>query len=252
MDLEVKNVSFGYSKEMILHQLDCRFESGGFYAVIGPNGSGKSTFIRLLNRLLIPDSGQIYLNGQKLKSYSRRYLARHVGYVPQSGGSSGTATVFDTVLLGRKPHLNWGPGRNDLELTEKIIHEFSLEHLALRLTSELSGGELQRVHIARALVQQPDVLILDEPTSSLDLKHQIEVMKLLKNISQKQITVIVAIHDLNLALRYAERFVLLKDGRIISIGDESVISEQNLKILYDVNIQKINSSGQSYIFPRLE
>ncbi|MFW6352540.1 MAG: ABC transporter ATP-binding protein, partial [Bacteroidota bacterium] len=230
----------------------CGFESGGFYAVIGPNGSGKSKFIRLLNRLLKPDSGQIYLDGQQLKNYSRRYLAQHVGYVPQSGGSSGTSTVFDTVLLGRKPYLSWGPGRKDHEITEEIIHELSLQHLALRLTSELIGGELQRVHIARALVQQPDVLILDEPTSSLDLKHQIEVMKLLKNISGKKITVIVAIHDLNLALRYAMQFLLLKDGRIISMGNESVISEQNLKTLYDVDIQRIDRSGQSYILPKLE
>jgi iron complex transport system ATP-binding protein len=252
MDIEVNNISFGYSDSLILHNLECRFESGGFYAVIGPNGSGKSTFVRLLSRLLIPDSGQISLNGQKLKNYSRRFLARHVGYVPQSGESAGTATVFDTILLGRKPHLNWGPGRKDIRLTEEIIHEFSLEHLALRLTSELSGGELQRVHIARALVQQPDVLILDEPTSSLDLKHQIEVMKLLKSISQKKITVIVAIHDLNLALRYAQQFVLLKNGRIISMGDETIISEQNLKTLYDVDVQKIKSGGQSYILPNLE
>lgn len=251
MDIDVKNVSFGYSQERILHQLKCSFESGFFYAVIGPNGSGKSTFIRLLNRLLKPDDGEIVMNGHPLKNFTRRFLARHIGYVPQAGGSSAMATVFDTVLLGRKPHLNWAPGKEDIRKTEKIIREFSLEHLALRLTSELSGGELQRVHIARALVQEPDVLILDEPTSSLDISHQIEVMKVLKDVSGKGITVIVAIHDLNLALRYADRFLLLKNGRIITMGDERVISEQNLKTLYDVDVQKINKGGRSYILPTL-
>lgn len=252
MVIEVENVSFGYSDKKVLHGLDCTFDGGGFYAVIGPNGSGKSTLIRLLNRLLIPDSGRIQLNGRSVKDYPRRFLAQHIGYVPQSGGSSFNATVFDTILLGRKPHIKWAPGKSDFQKTESIVHDFSLDHLALRLTGELSGGELQRVHIARALVQEPDVLILDEPTSSLDLSHQIEVMKMLKMVSAKGITVIVAIHDLNLALRYADQFLLLREGRIIAMGDERVISKQNLQALYDVKVQKVDVDGQSYILPLLD
>ncbi|PRY93831.1 iron complex transport system ATP-binding protein [Marinilabilia salmonicolor] len=251
MVIEVKKVSFGYSTEKVLHDVDCVFEGGGFYAVIGPNGSGKSTMIRLLNRLLIPDTGTVQVNGRSVQDYPRRFLAQHIGYVPQSGGSSANATVFDTILLGRKPHIKWAPGKSDFKKTVNIIRDFSLEHLTLRLTGELSGGELQRVHIARALVQEPDVLILDEPTSSLDLSHQIEVMKMLKEVSTKGITVIVAIHDLNLALRYANQFLLLRDGSIIAMGDERVISEQNLRALYDVEVQKVDVDGQSYILPLL-
>lgn len=249
MDIEVKNLRFGYGKEDILHDLNCRFDNGEFCAVIGPNGSGKSTFIRLLARLLTPKEGTILLDGKNLENYHRRFLARHIGYVPQSGGNSPMATVFDTVMLGRKPHLHWFPGKEDVRKTEAIMYDLSLSNFAHRLTSELSGGELQRVQIARALVQEPDVLILDEPTSSLDLKHQIEVMNILKGISRKNITVIVAIHDLNLAMRYAERFVLLKYGRIISMGDHSIISEKNIKKLYDVNIQRVEAEGGSYLLP---
>lgn len=251
MDINIENLTFGYNREEVLKDISCQFRAGLFYAIIGPNGSGKSTFIRLLNRLLKPRNGVVFVGDVLLENYSRRELARMMGYVPQSGNGQGTATVFDAVLLGRRPHLSWSPGREDLEKTEQILLDFSLEHLALRLTSELSGGELQRVNIARALVQEPRILVLDEPTSSLDLKHQIEVMKLLRDISHQGITVIIAIHDLNLALRYADNFVLLKNGEIISMGGQEVITEENLKTLYDVKISKVTRGEQVYVFPAL-
>jgi len=252
MDIEVKRIEFAYSQDRnVINSLSCRFLSGNFYAIIGPNGSGKSTFIKLLNGLLQPTAGEILLDTKALKQYHRRELARHVGYVPQSGGYNGLSTVYDTILLGRRPHVNWAPGRNDREKTAQIIEEFSLDHLALRYTNELSGGELQRVNIARALVQEPEILILDEPTSSLDLKHQIEVMKLLKTISKRDITVIIAIHDLNLAMRYAGCFLLLKEGNLISFGGEKVVSEENLSRLYDVKINIIENNGRKYVLPQI-
>lgn len=251
MDITVDNLTFGYNREEVLKEISCQFRAGFFYAIIGPNGSGKSTFIRLLNRLLKPRGGLVQVGDVSLEKYSRRELARMMGYVPQSGNNLGTATVFDTVLLGRRPYLSWSPGREDREKAEQILQDFSIEHLALRLTSELSGGELQRVNIARALVQEPRILVLDEPTSSLDLKHQVEVMKLLRDISHRGITVIIAIHDLNLALRYADNFMLLKNGEIISMGGHEVITEKNLKTLYDVEISKVTRGDQVYVFPAL-
>lgn len=251
MEIKVENLDFSYSREEVLKEITCQFRDGGFYAIIGPNGSGKSTFIRLLNRLLKPRGGVVLVEDVSLENYPRRELARVMGYVPQSGNGQGTATVFDAVLLGRRPRLSWSPGREDREKTEQILRDFSLEHLALRLTNELSGGELQRVNIARALVQEPKILVLDEPTSSLDLKHQIEVMKLLRDISRRGITVIIAIHDLNLALRYADNFMLLKNGAIISMGGQEVITEENLETLYDVEINKVTNGDQVYVFPAL-
>lgn len=252
MDIEVKRIEFAYSQDRnVINSLSCRFLSGNFYAIIGPNGSGKNTFIKLLNGLLQPTAGEILLDNKALKKYHRRELARHIGYVPQSGGYNGSSTVYDTILLGRRLHVNSAPGRNDREKTAQIIEEFSLDHLALRYTNELSGGELQRVNIARALVQEPEILILDEPTSSLDLKHQMEVMKLLKTISNRDITVIIAIHDLNFAMRYASCFLFLKEGNLISFGGEKVISEENLSRLYDVKINIIENDGRKYVRPQI-
>jgi iron complex transport system ATP-binding protein len=251
MDIQVDNLSFGYNKEKVLKNISCQFISGNFYAVIGPNGSGKSTFIRLLNRLLKPWEGNIFIGDKLLNKYSRQQLARLIGYVPQTSVNQGSSTVFDTIMLGRRPHLSWGPGLKDRQKVQQIMHDFSLDYLAFRNTNELSGGELQRVNIARALVQEPKILVLDEPTSSLDLKHQIEVMKLLKDISRQGITIIIAIHDLNLALRYANYYLLLKSGQIISKGGNEVITRENLKILYDVEISILNNGSHAYVLPVL-
>ncbi|MFO8000466.1 MAG: ABC transporter ATP-binding protein [Marinilabilia sp.] len=251
MDIQTEHLKFAYNREDVLKDISCRFLTGKFYSVIGPNGSGKSTFVRLLNKILKPRGGLVYLDGQPLEKYRRKHLARLMGYVPQSEERRVPVTVFDTILLGRRPHLSWTPGRRDHEKVEEVIREFSLEHLALRHTDELSGGELQRVHIARALVQEPEILVLDEPTSSLDLKHQIEVMKLLRDISYTGITVIVAIHDLNLALRYSDCFVLLKEGNILSMGGKEVITEENLEKLYEVGIKKIETGDHMYVVPEM-
>jgi len=252
MELQVEQLKFAYHREDVLKDISCRFLRGRFYSVIGPNGSGKSTFVRLLNKILKPGGGVVYIDGFSLENYRRKDIARFVGYVPQSGERRVPLTVFDTVMLGRRPHLGWTPVRKDREKVEETIKEFSLQHLALRYTDELSGGELQRVHIARALVQEPQILILDEPTSSLDLKHQIEVMKLLRDISHQGITVIMAIHDLNLALRYADCFVLLKNGEILSMGGNEVITEENLEKLYDVEIKRIDNGNHVYVVPVME
>ncbi len=249
MDIHVDKLKFGYNQEEVLKEISCQFTAGKFYAVIGPNGSGKSTFIRLLNRLLKPRGGVVFLGDMSLDKYPRRHLARLIGYVPQWAQSQGPVTVYDAIMLGRRPHLTWAPGRRDHEKVEQVICDFSLEHLALRYTNELSGGEFQRVNIARALVQEPEILVLDEPTSSLDLKHQIEVMELLRDISHRNITVIIAIHDLNLAFRYADSFLLLKNGNIISMGGQEVITEENLEALYEVKIRKIRDGKDIYVLP---
>ena len=253
MELHVDHLNFAYNRADVLSDINCQFRTGHFYSLIGPNGSGKSTLVRLLNRILKPRQGTVWLDGTSLENYRRKEIARLIGYVPQSGDRLAPLTVYDIIMLGRRPHLEWVPGGGDRQKVEEIINEFSLQHLALRHIHELSGGELQRVHIARALVQEPQILLLDEPTSSLDLRHQIEVMKLLRNISSKQgITVIMAIHDLNLALRYSDCFVLLKNGRILSMGGAEVITEQNLKQLYDVEIKKIDGNGHMYVVPLMD
>lgn len=159
-------------------------------------------------------------------------------------------TVFDTVLLGRKPHIKWEITDRDIEITYKVLKLLNLEDYALRYTNELSGGELQKVIIARALVQEPQILLLDEPTNNLDLKNQLEVMKIIRDISKSQnIASIVVMHDLNLALRYSDKFIMLKDGKIFAEGDRSIINPENIKAVYGVNAFVENIRGIPVVIP---
>lgn len=249
MDITYQNIYFKYARQNVLQNLNGRLQSGLFYALVGPNGSGKSTFLKCLSGLLKPCKGQITLDDLNLNAYSARRLAQRLAYVPQMFEPVYPTDVYHTILLGRKPHLAWQPGQSDKAIVEAILNDFRLTNLATKAINHLSGGEQQRVHIARAIAQQPKVLLLDEPTSKLDLKYQLELMQLLKQITARNITIVIAIHDLNLALRFADQFVLLRKGQILAQGGQGVLSEENLSLLYDVAIKKITYNKHSYILP---
>lgn len=249
MDIQFNQIRFAYNKEEVLHGVSGQFKAGGFHALLGPNGCGKSTLLKCLNHLLQPQQGEVRLNNRPVQKFSKRDLARIIGYVPQSTRSLYPLDVYHTVMLGRKPHVGWLPGEKDQQMVLKIIEELKLDAFILRNLNELSGGEQQRVHIARALAQQPSVLLLDEPTSNLDLKFQVEVMEVLKKVSDQNITIIVVIHDVNLALRYASNFILMKKGHILEQGSHEVINEQNLEKLYDTRIKKIISDDKVFFVP---
>ncbi len=170
--------------------------------------------------------------------------------MPQSEGGTFPATVFDTVLLGRKPHIQWSPQQKDLEITAAVIEKLDLSEISLKSINKLSGGQRQRVFIARALAQEPEILLLDEPTANLDLKHQLEVLKVLKELSHQGITVVIAIHDLNLALQYSDKFVLLKEGEIFATGGKEIISNKNIEKLYDIKVKIIKDDGHFIIVPQ--
>jgi len=249
MRLSYNNISFAYNGKDVLHELSGEFEPGGFYAIIGPNGSGKSTLIKCLDHLIKPKSGSVLIDDTPIGKFQHKKLARMMGYVPQFMEDQNASTVFDTVMLGRKPHVNWFPGKKDSDLVSRILKDMTLDHLAMRNINELSGGEKQRVHIARALTQEPNILLLDEPTSNLDIKYQVEIMNLLKKISKQKITVIIAIHDLNLALRYAGHYTLLKNGEVIAHGPHDVLTEDILEELYEIRVKKILQDDNIYISP---
>ena len=249
MSIEYKKIRFSYNGKDVLKNISGTFQKGKFSAVVGPNGSGKSTFLKCLDRLLKPKEGSILIDGKSLDQYPGRDLAKKIGFVQQSAQSVFANTVFNTVLLGRKPYMNWRPGSNDEKITEDILKEFHLESLAMRSIDEISGGERQRVYIARAMAQQPEILLLDEPTSNLDIKYQFEIMELLKKVCRKEVTVIMAIHDLNLAIRYADQFILLKEGEILAMGNRDIITEKNLEKLYSIKFQKITTRNTMYIIP---
>ena len=248
--IELQKLDFAYNGTLVLKNINHHFEQGKLISIVGPNGSGKSTVLKCMDRILQPQHGFIHLDKKNINDFKSDELARKIAYVPQSEGGTFPATVFDTVLLGRKPHIQWSPQEKDLEVTATMIEMLDLKDISLKSINKLSGGQCQRVFIARALAQEPELLLLDEPTANLDLKHQLEVLKILKQLSIQGITVIIAIHDLNLALQYSDDFVLLKEGEVFATGGKEIISNQNIEKLYDVKVRIIKENGNFIIVPQ--
>ncbi len=235
MILSVDDVEFSYQSKSVLKNVKFKVKRGEVVSVLGVNGAGKSTLLKCINRMLKPQKGAILVDDFNLNTLNREEIAKRMAYVSQSVNGN-YISVFDAVLLGRKPHIKWEVSKKDLEITGKILRLMNLEEHALRYTKELSGGELQKVVIARALVQEPQILLLDEPTNNLDLKNQMAVMKIIKDISKSQnISSIVVMHDLNLTLRFSDKFIMLKNGKIYSEGNSDIINSKNILEVYDVN-----------------
>lgn len=248
MKLVVKDLQFGYNSRTILNGISLELRPKEMLGVIGPNGSGKSTLIQCIDGLLRPKTGSILLDGKDLKSISRRELARRVGYVPQTTSRSFfPSTVIDTVLMGRRPHLGWRSSNQDVKNVIQVLRLMGIEDLAMRDINELSGGQQQKVLIARALAQDPAVLLLDEPTSNLDIKHQLEVVEIIREkVMEKSISAIMAVHDLNLAAKYTDRIIMMKDGKVFVSGTpESVMTPENIRTVYGVVAEVIKNNGSS-------
>ncbi len=249
MSMIVKDVSFAYSKRPILKGVSFDVERGDCIAVLGTNGVGKSTMLKCLNQVIRAQSGSITVAGNDIKQMGGNQLAQIIGYVPQSGTFS-DSTVFDAVLLGRKPYIKWDVTQNDLEITKSVVRSLSLEEFASRKVNHLSGGEMQKVAIARALAQQPNVLLFDEPTSNLDLKNQLEVIQIIKDIVKKeQMSAIVTMHDLNLALRFADKFIMMKDGEVYAMGDATIVTAESILDVYGVQVTIENLNGYQVVIP---
>ena len=249
MKLDVTGISFAYNSHPVIEDMNFSLQSGQIMSVLGVNGAGKSTLLKCMNRILKPHQGAVLLNGEDLLAMSRNEVARRMGYVPQTRQSTGM-TVFETVLMGRKPHIRWAMTKSDYEHVENIIQEIGISHLAMRPVSELSGGEAQKVVIARALAQSPKVLLLDEPTSNLDLKNQLEVMHLIRNVIAEQgLAAVVAIHDLNIALRFTDNLLFLKNHRIHSITDRDSLDAETIKQVYGVEVALKKVGNHTVVVP---
>ncbi|MHA1695855.1 MAG: ABC transporter ATP-binding protein [Candidatus Helarchaeota archaeon] len=251
--ISLKDIKFTYKNG--IHALDditFNVEAGDFIGIIGPNGTGKSTLLRILDGILKPQVGTILIQGIELNKYKLNDLAKVIGYIPQNSVSIFPTTVFDTVLLGRKPYIEWGsPTKKDIKITSEILYKLGLEEIAMRNITELSGGQLQKVLIARTLAQQPDIILLDEPTSNLDINHQLEVLNLLRQETKKNITVIIAIHDLNLAIKFCNKFIILNNGKIEAIGGKEVISKSIIEKVFKVRVKIINDGTDLFIIPMI-
>ena len=237
MILSVEGLAFNYPSRTVLQDISFSISRGDFLAILGVNGAGKSTLLKCINRVLKPHAGTVFIKDDEVFKLSKRDLAKRIGYVAQRHESVRT-TVFDAVLLGRKPYIQWEASGNDLEIAHEALKMLELEEYALRYLDELSGGEQQKVVIARALAQKPDILLLDEPTSSLDLKNQLEVAGIIKKVvKEQQMAAVVTMHDLNLAIRFADRFLLLKNGTIFAAGGPEVITPENIESVYSVPVR---------------
>ena len=249
--LEVKNLSFAYSKNgrRILDEVSFYLEQGQFMAILGNNGAGKSTLIKCIDRINPVTAGQVLLNGKSIEAMQRRQLAQSVAYVPQNTQPAHTM-VFDAVLLGRKPYIKWGITAEDERIVAETLEMLNLKQLESRYLDELSGGELQKTMLARALVQQPKYLLLDEPTSSLDPNNQHEMLHVIRDIAQeKNIGVAIVIHDLNLAMRHCDRFLFIKDAKVFSFGGVETVTPETIETVYDLRVDIIEHKGIRVIIP---
>jgi len=251
MKLRIKEVEFSYASTPVLENVCMELAPSEILGIVGPNGAGKSTLLRCIDRILKPKRGSILLDGQDIKEMSRMEIARRMGYVPQTSTRVFPATVFDTVLMGRRPHLGWRSSETDVEKVLEVLKLLGIVEFALRDFNEISGGQQQKVLIARALAQEADILLLDEPTSNLDIRHQLEAMDIIKKlVNEKGISAIMAIHDLNLASRYADRIIMLNGGTIVAAGNPpSVLTPENIKQVYGVEAVVRTESGRPYIVP---
>lgn len=248
--LAVSGLSYTIRGRSILS--DISFEAAGpaLVGLVGPNGSGKTTLIRCIDGILKP-KGQIALDGDDVAALSRMEVARRVAYVPQGFRNASASTVFDTVLMGRRPHLSWSIGKKDEEQVVRALEMLGVEDLAFRQVRTLSGGERQRVMIARALSQESPLLLLDEPTSALDLRNSMEVMELIRRLAVEEGRLaIMALHDLNLAARYCTEILVLREGEIAAHGPPAeILTPEVIGSVYGVDAVIEHRGEIPYVFP---
>lgn len=232
--IELKHIQVSYGKREILRDIDAAIAPGRITAVMGPNGCGKTTLLRCIGGLLEPTSGSVRIDGQEVGSYSARALAQKVAFVRQQAQTDFEFSAFETVLMGRNPyqHHLQNESQKDWDIVEQCMKQTNTWHLRLAKPAEMSGGEMQRVMIARALAQQTPVLLMDEPVSNLDIAHQLEIMRLLRTTDK---TVVIVIHDLNLALQFCDDLMLIHNGALLFHGRMADgLTTENIATAYGV------------------
>lgn len=253
--LDIRSLSAAYGDIIALNRVSLSINRGEILGLIGPNGAGKSTLIRVLSGILKAKSGEVLLNNLNITSYTPSQRARVLAVVPQARQLGGAFSVEQAVLLGRTAYLGFlgKPSKLDLEKTYWAMEQTDVIHLSRRTLAEISGGEQQRVLLARALAQDTPVLLLDEPTSHLDLRYQVNLLTLLKSLVKKQnLTVLMAMHDLNQVSGTADRVALLVDGCLHSTGTpEDVLTPENIKETYQTQVEIFNHprTGKHFIIP---
>lgn len=249
MKLEVDSVSFSYGKHTVLRDVSFSASGGEVVSILGSNGVGKTTLLKCISCLLKPDNGSVRLDGSDIISMNSRKRARLLSYVPQAAANSG-ATVFDAVLLGRRPHLKSVVSDEDIKITSNVIEEMGLSGMAVRYLDQLSGGELQKVQLARAMAQQASVLILDEPSNNLDIANQHLIMNMVRETAlSRNVCVLMTIHEINLALQYSDRFLFINEGKSVTADSVESITPEVIKTIYGIEADILRHKGKLFVAP---
>lgn len=253
MPLNSYNLSGGYDSHIIVHNLDLDLQQGEWLSLVGANGSGKSTFLKLLARILTPVTGKVLLDGKEIHCLPPQTVAKRIAILPQQQTIPSGLTVRQLVSLGRTPHQSWYQW--DLTKCDRIavseaLAQTELESYGDRPVSQLSGGERQRAFLALALAQNPQVLLLDEPTTYLDIHYQLQLLELLKKLHNEGLTIITVLHEINLAARYSDRLAFMRQGRLFTVGKtEEVLTEANIAEVFKVEVMIINTPVGKQICP---
>lgn len=246
--IEAKGICFHYKNcPVVLQNVDFQAEDGHFLAILGNNGAGKSTLLKCMNGILKPDSGILLLDGEDLLTMPHRQVAQRLAFVAQTVAST-QMTVHDMVMLGRRPYMGWSFSREDHDIVHAAMARLGLMDMRGRFLNQLSGGERQKVMLARALAQQPRLLLLDEPTSALDIRNQYQVLKIVGELCRTEgLTAVVVIHDLTLALRFCDRFLLMRNGQVYRCGGLEVLDKTALREVYGVDAEPVVVNGRHIV-----
>jgi iron complex transport system ATP-binding protein len=250
MKIELKDLEFGYDpKNPVLKDVNYIFDKPEFVCIMGPNGVGKSTLVHCINKILKPTGGAVFVNDEDVSGIKLKELASHMGYVPASSEDSFPLTVVDTIMVGLQNDAKFGTSKEDLEKTYDALKLMKIEHLAMRNFNELSAGQHQKVVLARGIVRMPEVVILDEPTSNLDVRHQLDVTKTLSELPRtKNMMVLMISHDINITAKYADRIIMLYGGSIYAVGTPSeVLTKENIRKVYGVDADIIEVDGRPHV-----
>ncbi len=249
MFFNVSDLTFSYKGQMVLEKIGFTVNQGETTAILGPNGVGKTTLLKCLNRILLPRKGKILVKGKDLRTLGTRDIAKTISYVAQKSQAA-RVTGFDAVLMGRTPHVRRKASTLDLKKTDAVIRRLGLSDLSLKTLDCMSGGEVQKICIARALVQETDILLMDEPTASLDLKNQTRILGLIRHIvKEHRISAVMTLHDLNAAMRYADRYIFLKEGTIYSAGKVEDITPEMVADVYGLKVDITRHRGLPLVVP---